>query len=127
MQVQTERRFYGCQKELVKILSKRLEETGNFVFGVLNPKQWKSSEAGIPIAMLRILKVRLMHASIRFFTLYHQTWDTKALGLPVNQEDMAGTNLAFSYIVIVGMRKNNLYSPIKKLRHTYIFGMLLMT
>jgi hypothetical protein len=51
---------------LVKILSKRLEETGNFVFGVLNPKQWKSSEAGIPIAMLRILKVRLMHASIRF-------------------------------------------------------------
>ncbi len=101
-------RVLWMSERIGKDTRKRLEETGSFVFGVLNPKQWKMSEAGIPIAMLRILKVRLMHASIRFFTLHHQTWNAKDWGLPVNQEDMAGTNLAFSYIVIVGMRKNNL-------------------
>lgn len=78
---------------------KRLEETGEFVQIITEEKNWNNGEA-----VRKILKVRLMHAAIRFFTEYHGTWDL-AWGKPVNQEDMAGTNGAFSYIVLRGMRK----------------------
>jgi ER-bound oxygenase mpaB/B'/Rubber oxygenase, catalytic domain len=78
---------------------KRLEETGEFLQIVTKEENWKNGEA-----VRKILKVRLMHAAIRFFTEHHGTWDL-AWGKPVNQEDMAGTNGAFSYIVIRGMRK----------------------
>ncbi len=78
---------------------KRLEETGEFVQIITQEKNWTNGEA-----IRKILKIRLMHAAIRFFTEYHGTWDL-AWGKPVNQEDMAGTNGAFSYIVIRGMRK----------------------
>jgi hypothetical protein len=78
---------------------KRLEETGEFLQIVTKEENWKNGEA-----VRKILKIRLMHAAIRFFTEHHGTWDL-AWGKPVNQEDMAGTNGAFSYIVIRGMRK----------------------
>lgn len=78
---------------------KRLEETGEFVQIITQEKNWNNDEA-----IRKILKVRLMHAAIRFFTEYHGTWNL-AWGKPVNQEDMAGTNGAFSYIVLRGMRK----------------------
>jgi len=77
---------------------KRLEETGEFVQIITQEKNWENGEA-----VRKILKVRLMHAAIRFFTEYHGSWNL-AWGKPVNQEDMAGTNGAFSYIVIRGMR-----------------------
>ena len=77
---------------------KRLEETGEFLQIVTQEKNWKNGDA-----IIKILKIRLMHAAIRFFTEYHGTWNL-AWGKPVNQEDMAGTNGAFSYIVIRGMR-----------------------
>jgi ER-bound oxygenase mpaB/B'/Rubber oxygenase, catalytic domain len=78
---------------------KRLEETGEFIQVITQEKNWTNGEA-----FRKILKVRLMHAAIRFFTEHHGTWNL-AWGKPVNQEDMAGTNGAFSYIVIRGMRK----------------------
>lgn len=78
---------------------KRLQETGEFLQIVTKEENWKNGEA-----VHKILKVRLMHAAIRFFTEFYGTWDL-AWGKPVNQEDMAGTNGAFSYIVIRGMRK----------------------
>ena len=77
---------------------KRLEETGEFLQIVTQEKNWNNGEA-----IIKILKIRLMHAAIRFFTEYHGTWNL-AWGKPVNQEDLAGTNGAFSYIVIRGMR-----------------------
>ena len=77
---------------------KRLEETGEFLQIVTQEKNWNNGEA-----IRKILKIRLMHAAIRFFTEYHGAWNL-AWGKPINQEDMAGTNGAFSYIVIRGMR-----------------------
>jgi ER-bound oxygenase mpaB/B'/Rubber oxygenase, catalytic domain len=85
---------------------KRLEETGEFVFGVMNPKEWNNDFMGSKNLILRIQKIRLMHACIRFFTTHYGTWNAAEWGKPVNQEDMAGTNLAFSYVVIKGMRTN---------------------
>lgn len=79
---------------------KRLEETGEFVFNVTKQSAWRRGEA-----IDRILKVRLMHAAVRYFTLHSGKWQA-AWGQPINQEDMAGTNLAFGYIVLRGMRKS---------------------
>jgi hypothetical protein len=78
---------------------KRLEETGEFVFGIMQERDWRNGQNSI-----KILKIRLMHAVIRYFTRHSPKWDN-SWGLPINQEDMAGTNLAFSYIVIRGLRK----------------------
>ncbi|WP_332368272.1 oxygenase MpaB family protein [Spirosoma telluris] len=79
--------------------ARRLQETGEWVFAVNSPKEWKSGQA-----LARILKIRLIHAGARWFSLHSKRW-TMDWGYPVNQEDMAGTNIAFSYIVVLGLRK----------------------
>ena len=78
---------------------KRLVETGNFLKAVLNHDNW--SEGKI---FAICIKVRLLHASIRYFILKSDRWDMK-WGYPINQEDLVGTNLAFSLIVLRGMEK----------------------
>ncbi|MGV3559333.1 oxygenase MpaB family protein [Larkinella arboricola] len=78
---------------------KRLEETGEWVFTIMKKRDWETGKT-----VSRTLKVRLMHAAIRWFTLHGGQWN-RDWGYPVNQEDMAGTNLAFSYIVLRGLRK----------------------
>ena len=78
---------------------KRLIETGNFLKAVLNYDNW---EEGRIFAIC--LKVRLLHAAIRYFILKSGQWDMD-WGHPINQEDLAGTNIAFSLIVLRGMEK----------------------
>ncbi|MCU0437922.1 MAG: DUF2236 domain-containing protein [Raineya sp.] len=78
---------------------KRLKETGDFVMNVsvfdeINTNEWK----------IRILKIRLLHAIARSLVKNNSSWNPE-WDLPVNQEDMAGTNLSFSYVVLRGMRK----------------------
>lgn len=95
--------------------ARRLQETGEWVFGVNNPKEW--ADRPVPLrrtgqcgsgggvkAVARTLKIRLIHAGARWFGLQSGRWN-RDWGFPVNQEDMAGTNLAFSYIVLRGLRK----------------------
>jgi hypothetical protein len=86
-------------ERMYKDVAKRLEETGIFVASMMNPKGF--DETGD--AKVQLFKVRLMHAAGRFYIL-KGNWDYN-LGLPVNQEDLAGTNLSFSLIVIRGLRK----------------------
>ncbi len=86
-------------QRLHKDAFKRLQETGTFVFNVTKPAAWQLGEA-----QHSILKVRLMHAAIRFFTAQSGKWDV-TWGKPINQDDMAGTNTAFSYVVIRGLRQ----------------------
>lgn len=81
---------------------KRLEETGEFLFGVMQERGWENGKN-----IIKVLKIRLMHAVIRYFTLHAGQWNN-AWGHPINQEDMAGTNGAFSYIVIRGLRKSGI-------------------
>lgn len=80
--------------------AKRLQETGEFVWDVMSPDAFESNGKGFA----SILKVRLIHAGVRFYTLQSGRWDM-SWGQPVNQEDMAGTNLSFSLLVIRGLRK----------------------
>jgi hypothetical protein len=82
-----------------KQTTKRLYDTAVFVWEVMGPDAF--SEDGN--AYEEILKVRIMHAAVRFYTLQSDKWNDD-WGLPINQEDMAGTNLSFSLIVIRGLR-----------------------
>jgi len=78
----------------------RLLETAQFVLEVGRPGAFGPDGAGF----LACNKIRLMHAAIRFYTLHSGQWNPD-WGHPINQEDMAGTNLAMSYIPIRGLRK----------------------
>jgi hypothetical protein len=80
----------------------RLEETGAFVFGIMQERDWLNE-----VNLKRIAKIRLLHAAVRWFTLHSGRWNDD-WGHPVCQEDMAGTNLSFSYIIILGLRKLSL-------------------
>jgi hypothetical protein len=52
------------------------------------------------------LHVRILHAKVRFAILNRQgkkKWNVEKLGIPINQEDMAATALAFSVNVLAGI------------------------
>jgi hypothetical protein len=53
-----------------------------------------------------IEKVRLIHAAIRYELLHDRSnkWDA-SFGVPINQEDLAGTLLTFSFLAVDGLRK----------------------
>jgi hypothetical protein len=87
-----------------KDTKKRLADTGQFVLNVLNPKAFDKKGSGIR----SIQKVRLMHAAVRWHTLKSGQWNEE-WGNPVNQEDMLGTNLAFSFVVLEGLQKLGIY------------------
>jgi hypothetical protein len=79
--------------------AKRLTETATFVWEVMAPDAFTAEGKGFA----SIYKVRLMHAAARYYAIKSGKWDD-AWGVPVNQEDMAGTNLSFSLIVVRGLR-----------------------
>jgi hypothetical protein len=78
---------------------RRLMETAQFVLNVSSPGAFRPKGKGIENAM----KVRLMHAAIRYYIRRDGHWDAEALGLPINQEDMAGTMLSFSALTREGI------------------------
>lgn len=78
---------------------KRLLDTGDFLNGIFKASDWENEKV-----FVRIGKIRLIHAASRFFCLQQTEWNM-SWGMPVNQEDMAGTNLAFSMIVLRGLQK----------------------
>lgn len=78
---------------------KRLIETAAFVINVLTPDSLGKDREG----HLHINKTRLIHAISRYYI--NKSWNSD-WGVPINQEDMAGTNLAFSYIILLGMQQS---------------------
>jgi hypothetical protein len=93
-------RVLYLSKRMNEDTAKRLQETGDFVWQVMAPNAFEAEGKGFA----SILKVRLIHAAARYYTLQSGQWND-AWGQPVNQEDMAGTNLSFSLLVIRGLRK----------------------
>ena len=86
---------------IVDQIGERLGETGGFVMELFRPGAFRKADR----AFLVCAKVRLIHAFSRHFIhQYAKDWDP-AFGKPVNQEDMLGTNLAFSFIVLRGLTK----------------------
>jgi hypothetical protein len=55
-------------------------------------------------AVITAQKLRLLHAGIRHLTRRYRPAFESQYGVPVNQEDMLGTVMGFSFLVIEGMR-----------------------
>lgn len=85
-------------------IGERLGETTRFVLDIFKPGAFKNQDA----AYLTCAKVRLIHAYSRYFIRLHAKDWNPAFGEPINQEDLLGTNLAFSHIVLRGMTKMGL-------------------
>lgn len=85
-------------------LSSRLAITGTYIYKAMMPGALQPQSGGI----IATQKIRLIHAASRFYILNRHKgteheWKTAFLGLPVNQEDMAGTLMAFSALVLEGL------------------------
>jgi|GEM_PF-1199596 len=80
---------------------KRLKDTASFVESVCSP------DSSVESIDFSIRQVRWKHAQVRAFMKQQTFWNSD-WGLPVNQEDLAGTNLAFSVVVLRGLRKLNI-------------------
>jgi hypothetical protein len=88
-------------KRIIDSIGERLGETGSFVMEIFKPGAFLTEKS----AFLVCAKVRLIHAFSRYFiSHYAKDWNS-SFGKPVNQEDMLGTNLAFSQIVLRGLLK----------------------
>lgn len=86
---------------LMKNPVRRLFETARFVDEVLAPGALLPGGR----APGHLSRVRLAHAASRHLIQRDTTrpWDVAALGVPVNQEDQAGTLMTFSYVVLEGL------------------------
>lgn len=97
---------------------RRLNETAQFLMDVTAPGALGPGGAAVD----RILHVRLMHAAVRFLIDHDErvarppesdpavrpdrpTWAT-SWGRPLNQEDLAGTLLTFSTVVLDALRRS---------------------
>jgi len=82
---------------------KRLADTAEFVMAVSSNGNLRKGGEGL----YHINRTRLIHAIARYHLLKRGEWQL-AWGYPINQEDMAGTNLAFSYIILTGLQKSGI-------------------
>lgn len=81
---------------------RRIVETAQMVVDVMSPGGLDPGSRGAGLRSAQ--KVRLMHATIRHMLGKDPTW-APALGLPINQEDLAGTLCTFSVAVLDGLGK----------------------
>ncbi len=99
---------------------KRLMETGQYILDVTAPHAFTSRGKAIRSAQ----KVRLMHAAIRYHIGQGHHWQAD-WGQPINQEDMAGTNLSIALIPIRGLRKLNLrIAPADALAYLHLWNVV---
>lgn len=89
-------------KLLIEQPERRIFETAQFVFDVMEEKWWEPDKRGL----LTALKVRIMHASMRHLLLsgsdgsqWNNDW-----GKPISQEDLVATNHVFSLEFFKGMK-----------------------
>ena len=96
--------YAGCPGVKVLTFSRRLGhdadrrvgETAQFVLAVMASGSLDPCGRGIR----KIQKVRLLHAAIRHLVTGSGRWDVAADGVPICQEDLLGTLLSFSPIVV---------------------------
>src|SRR5690606_21151437 len=95
---------------LEKRPAKRLFETTQMVIDVMSPGGLAAAGRGVRTAQ----KVRLMHAMVRHLIQHdpEQPWDA-SLGVPINQEDLAGTLMTFSWLTLDGLAKLGVHPPLE--------------
>lgn len=85
-------------------VQRRVIETAQFVIDVMAPGGLDRDPNAFGAGIRSAQKVRLMHAAIRRHLRRDPTWDP-AWGTPINQEDLAGTLLSFSWIILRGLER----------------------
>jgi hypothetical protein len=80
--------------------ARRVNETARFVQAVCRARGMRPGGDGWQIA----IRVRLIHAQVRRMILKTDKWRPELWGAPINQHDMAGTLLLFSYVVVLGLQ-----------------------
>ncbi len=85
---------------MTKHVKQRVFETAQFVFDVMDEDALSPNGRGVRT----IQKVRLMHAAVRHL-LNSQEWDEKKFGVPINQEDLAGTLMTFSVVTFDALKR----------------------
>jgi len=81
---------------------RRIVETAQMIIDVMSPGGLDPASRGSGLRSAQ--KVRLMHATIRHLLAEDPGWDPE-FGLPINQEDLAGTLCAFSTAVLDGLAR----------------------
>lgn len=88
-------------EKMRKTTHKRLLDTADFIIEVCRPGAFEEEGVGY----LFVRKIRFIHAISRYYIKQRTQWNTKKWGEPINMEDAAGTNLAFSYLILQGLKK----------------------
>ena len=86
----------------VDAYARRISETAQFVLYAMSPNGLSPEGRGIRATQ----KVRLIHAVIRYY-IRQNNWDAAQFGEPINQEDMAGTLMSFSALILEGLELLN--------------------
>lgn len=94
-------RVLALTTRLVSNPSRRILEVAQFLVDIMQAGGLTAPDGR---GRRSIQKVRLMHAAVRKLALTAPGWRPEG-GLPVNQEDLAGTLMSFSWIVIDGLEK----------------------
>ncbi len=90
--------------------SRRIVETAQFVMLAMSPAGLSPQGKGLVATQ----KVRLIHAVIRYH-IRSKDWDPELYGEPINQEDMAGTLMSFSSLILEGLSQMGIeFEPVEK-------------
>ncbi|MCA5006817.1 oxygenase MpaB family protein [Sphingobacterium bovistauri] len=80
---------------------KRLTDTVNFWVNITKENGLEIGSEGFR----QIFLTRFIHSYSRINILKHTDWDSKSWGIPINIWDMLATNLGFSLVFLVGLRR----------------------
>jgi squalene cyclase len=94
-------RVIDATQAMTRHVKQRVFETAQFLFDAIDEGALAPGGRGIRT----IQKVRLMHASVRHYLKTSGTWNAVELGEPINQEDLAGTLMTFSVVVLDALEK----------------------
>lgn len=88
---------------LAKRPTRRLFETAQMIIDVMSPGGLGPTGRGLRT----VQKVRLMHAAIRHLIQHDAAapWPLDDYGLPINQEDLLGTLMTFSWLIVSGLAR----------------------
>jgi hypothetical protein len=112
----------GGTGSFAKAPMRRVWETAQFVIDVMGGGGLTGAGKGLRTAQ----KVRLMHAAIRHLIRKGpKPWNEADLGVPINQEDLAGTLMSFSYVVLEGLRRLGVsFQPGERDSYVYAWGIV---
>ncbi len=86
---------------LKKGAAKRLTDTTEFWVDITGDNALLNNDIGFKA----VIKTRMIHAFSRINILKLTDWDNSKFGVPLNQWDMLATNLGFSLVYLVGLRR----------------------